>query len=449
MKSIWDEVKTHVKSALPEKSFSLWINPITFVDQKDDVFILGCPNKFSRNWIMEHYINILEQKLNDISNEKYKITLKVQAPKKRIPTPSIFKDSKQFTFPTMPIHRANGTRRLNNAFTFDRFVVGACNEFAYSASKAFAVGGKWPYDSIFMLANTGLGKSHLSQAVGHAIQRKDPNLRVFYITTEDFLNEMAFGLNNNRIDEFKNRYRRSCDVLLLEEVHFLSGREKTQLELGYTLDILANDHKKIIFTSSLLPKDIPNMTKALSSRLTSGIITTIERPDFNTRVKILEKKSAEQNLEVSEEIIHLFAQHLSRDVRQIESALSCLKAKSELLKEKISLDLAKEVIACHVPEQSGISIEDIQMLVCQYFKVDFQMLQSKSRKKIHAYPRKIYVYLCRNYTDETLEEIGRSINRIHSTVLYASEVIEHKMKVDRKVKNQVEFLSKKLKGLTK
>jgi chromosomal replication initiator protein len=191
------------------------------------------------------------------------------------------------------------------------------------------------------------------------------------------------------------------------------------------------------------------MTKALSSRLTSGIITTIERPDFNTRVKILERKSQEQNLEVSEEIIHLFAKHLSRDVRQIESSLSCLKAKSELLNEKISLDLAKEALACHVPEQSGISLEAIQKLVCQYFKVDFQMLQSKSRKKIHADPRKIYVYLCRHYTDETLEEIGRSINRIHSTVLYASEVIEHKMNVDRKVKNQVEFLSKKVEGFTK
>jgi chromosomal replication initiator protein len=449
MKTIWDEVKTHVKSALSEKSFSLWIDPITFVDQKDDAFILGCPNKFSRNWITEHYIKILEQKLNHISNENYKITLNVQASKKRIPTPSIFKDSKQFTLPNMPISTTNGVRRLNNEFTFERFVVGACNEFAYSASKAFAVGGKWPYDSIFMLANTGLGKSHLSQAVGHAIHEKAPELRVFYITTEDFVNEMIFGLNNNRIDEFKNRYRRSCDVLLLEEVHFLSGKEKTQLELGYTLDVLANDHKKIIFTSSLLPKDIPNMTKALSSRLTSGIITTIERPDFSTRVKILEKKSSEQNLEVPEEIIHLFAKHLSRDVRQIESALSCLKAKSELLNEKISLDHAKEVITCHAPEQSGISIEAIQKLVCQYFRVDFQMLQSKSRKKIHAYPRKIYVYLCRNYTDETLEEIGRSINRIHSTVLYATEVIEHKMNVDRKVKNQVQFLSQKLKGLTK
>jgi len=210
---------------------------------------------------------------------------------------------------------------------------------------------------------------------------------------------------------------------------------------------LANDGKKIIFTSALLPKDIPNMSKELSSRLTSGIITTIERPDYDTRVNIIAKKASEQNLCISDDIKHLFAIQLIRDVRQIESALRCLRAKSELLDAKIDLALAKEVINCHVADRSHISIEGIKKVICKYFKVDPMMFQSKSRKKIYSYPRNIYVYLCRNYTNATLEDIGKSINRNHSTIIYSSEVIERNIKLDNRIKNQVNFLKEKIKDL--
>jgi len=449
MSTIWEEMKNLIQQELPRKSFSLWINPLTFLEKKDNRFILGCPNKFSFNWITENYKGIIEEKLNKIGNGRYKLALKVDVPKKRGPLPGIFNDSKQLTLPNVPKNGRNGLRGLNHEFTFDRFVVGKCNEFAYSASKALALGDNWPYSSLFMFAKTGLGKSHLSQSIGHAILQHDPNVKVYYITAEDFVNEMIFGLKNNRIEEFKNKYRRACDVLLLEEVQFLGGKEKTQLELGYTLDVLANDHKKIIFTGSLLPKNIHNLTKELSSRLTSGIITTLESPDYKTRIKILEKKSSEQNLSLSGEIIHLLAKHLTLDVRQMESALRCLKAKSELLKARIDLDLAREILKDHVREQSSSSIKNIEILVCQYFKVDPQMLRSNSRKKILSYPRNIYVYLCRHYTNATLQTIGKSICRNHSTVLYASEVIEHKIKVDAVVKNQINFLSQKLKDSTK
>jgi len=449
MSTIWEEMKNLIQQELPRKSFSLWINPLTFLEKKDNRFILGCPNKFSFNWITENYKGIIEEKLNKIGNGRYKLALKVDVPKKRGPLPGIFNDSKQLTLPNVRKNGRNGLRGLNHEFTFDRFVVGKCNEFAYSASKALALGDNWPYSSLFMFAKTGLGKSHLSQSIGHAILQHDPNVKVYYITAEDFVNEMIFGLKNNRIEEFKNKYRRACDVLLLEEVQFLGGKEKTQLELGYTLDVLANDHKKIIFTGSLLPKNIHNLTKELSSRLTSGIITTLESPDYKTRIKILEKKSSEQNLSLSGEIIHLLAKHLTLDVRQMESALRCLKAKSELLKARIDLDLAREILKDHIREQSSSSIKNIENLVCQYFKVDPQMLRSNSRKKILSYPRNIYVYLCRHYTNATLQTIGKSICRNHSTVLYASEVIEHKIKVDAVVKNQINFLSQKLKDSTK
>ena len=209
---------------------------------------------------------------------------------------------------------------------------------------------------------------------------------MWYITAENFINELIFALKNKKIDEFKTKYRQACDILILEEVHFLSGKEKTQEELVRTLDILVNDHKKIILTSSLLPKDIPNLSKGLSSRFNSGIITTLDNPDFETRVNIINKKASEQNLALSDDIVLLIAKKIQNDVRQIESALRCLKAKSELMKAKINSDLAREVLKCLVPDSDALHLDDVRDLVCKYFKVDPFLLRSKSRKKIYTYP---------------------------------------------------------------
>ncbi len=446
MSVLWDELKEHIKGQLSEKSYSLWINPLSLIDEKDDALVLGCPNKFSMNWIVDHYRDLLESSLRNMGKD-HNIFFKVATQVRKKKEPDMFHSTPQLNIPNISPKKTRGKINFNKEFTFDRFVVGSCNEFAYSASRAIASGNGCSYDSLFMRANTGLGKSHLSQSIGHMLLDKNPDVRAYYITAEDFVNEMIFALKTNRIEDFKNKYRRSCDVLMLEEVHFLSGKEKIQTELGYTLDALANDNKKLIFTSSLLPKDIPNMSKELSSRLTSGLITTLEKPDYNTRLKIIEKKASEHNLMLTEEIVHLFAEKLTKDIRQIESALRCFKAKADLMKAKIDIDLAKEVLKYHITDQSSISLDSIRKLICKYYKIENSVLPSKSRKKIHTYPRNMYVYLSRNYSDATLEEIGKSINRNHSTVIYSSEVIEKKIKLDKKVKNQVDFLSQKIKDI--
>lgn len=445
MQTIWEDVKAQVRNMVPEKTFSLWVDPIRFMDQKENDLVLGCPNKFFKNWIVENYLPLMEEKLFEI-DRKYRFQLKILPREKRSPDRVIKEDNKQLAFPNMPLKKKNGHLKLNSQYTFNRFVVGECNQFAYSVSSALGHGDDWPYNSLFLLSGTGLGKSHLSQAIGHAIHERSPQIKVHYITAEDFINEMVFSLRHNQIEEFKTRYRKSCDVLLLEEIHFLSGKEKTQMELGYTLDALINDNKKIIFTSALLPKDIPSITKELASRLTSGIITRLEKPDYQTRVKIIKKKAEEHNLPLSDEIIYFLAKQLVRDIRQMESALRCLRAKAEFLKEKIDLTLAREVIKCYSPEQESLDMDGIRKLVCQYYKVDEAVLCSKSRKKNHAFPRNVYAYLCRHFTEATLEDIGQSIERNHSTVLYASEVIEKKMNQDRKVKNQIDFLTQKVQG---
>jgi len=449
MKATWEEVKTQIRSALPQNTFSLWINPITFLGKEENTIVLGCPNKFSRNWVEENFQDLIRDRFHNTGADNIELAFRVGPQKKNGSGHRHMPQPEQLVLPPVCQMGNNASLRLNSDFTFSRFVVGPSNEFAYSASKALAQEGTWTYNSLLMLAQTGLGKSHLSQAIGHAVLEQNPNSRVLYVTAEDFANDMIFSLKNNAIEGFKNKYRRSCDVLLLEEIHFLAGKEKTQVELGYTLDALANDNKKLIFTSAIAPKDIPRMSKELSSRFVSGLVTTIDGPDHQTRVNILSKKALDLDIRLSKEITHFLASRLTRDVRQMECALKCLKAKSELLKVRIDLDLAKEVVSCLCSAERSIGSEDVMKIVSRYYKIDLDMLKSKSRKKIYAYPRNIYAYLCRRHTHEPLEEIAASINRSHSTVVYASELVERKMHSDPKMRHQVDFLNQKIDDMKK
>jgi len=445
MKEIWEEIKNQMRAELPKNSFSLWISPLNFLERKNGTLVLGCPNRFSKNWVADNYKELIQEKLYKAGLGSLKLELKVQprCPEKLLSPPS--EVPQQLCLPNMGYRPTRGYIGLNRNFTFDRFVVGPCNEFAYSASKAMAQDFAWGYNTLLMLAGTGLGKSHLSQAMCHKILECFPHKKVYYITAEDFTNEMISCLRHNRIEEFKKKYRQACDVLLLEEIHFLSGKEKTQAELGHTLDALFNDKKKIIFTSSLPPKDIPSLSQDLTSRLTGGLVTTIESPDFDTRVKIIRKKASEMKLPLPDDVAELLADKLTKDIRQMESALNCLKAKSELLNEKVSKELAREALRYLTNSNDLIDLEGIRDLVCTYYKVSPEILGSKSRKKSHTHPRNIFIYLCRTFTEETLETISRAVNRSHSTVLYAYETIEKKIKAEARVRKEVEFLSRKIK----
>jgi chromosomal replication initiator protein len=416
------------------------------MEASETSMVLACPNRFSKNWVMENYLSLIRDKLEAAGMGHMAVDFKVQ-PCKRQPSPvSLPADPGQLTLPSLPPRR---NLWLKSQFTFDRFIVGQSNEFAYSASKSMASGDPCDYHSLLMLANTGLGKTHLSQAIGHTILEGRPESRIFYMTAEDFTNEMISSLKAGQIEAFKKRYRQGCDVLLLEEVHFLGGKEKIQAELGYTLDALANDNKKIIFTSALPPKDVPRMSKELTSRLTAGLVTTIADPDYETRVQILTQKGAAYQVTLSQEVIHYLAERLRRDIRQMESALKCLKARAELLGARIDMDLAKEVVSALVSGERCVTPGEIIHLVCQYYRVDPEQVSSASRKKVYAYPRNIYAYLCRQHSDDTLAEIGKTINRSHSTVLYSVEMVAHRMKTDRNLKHQVEFLSGRIEDMKK
>jgi chromosomal replication initiator protein len=446
MDAAWNQVKEVLKEVMDEKSYTFWVKPLKLLDSDEQTIRLGCPNKFFRNWIKENYSSLFHSQLSRLGLNNRTITFKVLPHRDLLD----FKpqggngNGRQLLLPNMPAKARAGDRYLDERFTFDKFVVGESNEFAYSVSKALANDAFCPYCSLLMLASTGLGKSHLAQAIGNFILQKKPSQRVLYITAEDFTNEMIFALKNNMIDHFKTKYRKACDVLLLDEIHFLSGKEKTQIELGYTLDSLFTDRKKVIFTSALPLEEIPNMKKMLTSRISSGVLTNIEKPKFQTRLDILKQKAVERNISLPDNVASYLAEKVTQDVRQLEGALVSLEAISFFLKKEISLDLARETLKQILPPKPLVTIKEIQEIVCKYFKVDSDSLKSKSRKKIISYPRSTAIYLCREYTDSSLERIGQSFNRNHSTVLYDYEKIKKNIKIDESMRKEVDFLRRKI-----
>jgi len=446
METIWNDVKELLKKAMDQKSYSLWVKPLQLLESDEDTICLGCPNKFSRNWVQENYSSLFQGQLFNVGLSAPKLIFKVM-PRRELPEvlPSRGNgNGRQLALPNMPKRIRAGEKYLNARFTFDKFVVGECNEFAYSVSRTVANASHCPYSSLFLLGETGLGKSHLIQAIGNSILGKKATAKVLYVTAEDFTNEMIFALKNNLIEQFKNKYRKACDVLLLEELHFLGGKEKTQIELGYTLDFLFNDEKVVIFTSPLKPEEIPGMKKMLASRLTSGVITSIEKPGFHTRLEILKQKACERKVSLPEEVASFLAENATQDIRQLEGILASLEAISFYLKKEIDMDLARETVRQIIPAKHLAKVEDIQKIVCRYFETDVKVLKSKSRKRAISYPRCVAVYLCRRYTDESLESVGRSFNRNHSTILYDYEKINKNINVDESIRREVEFLCRQI-----
>jgi len=333
---------------------------------------------------------------------------------------------------------------LYRDFTFDQFVVGVCNDFAYNAALSLACTERINHNPLYLLSNIGLGKSHLSHAVGNHILKKDPGMRVCYVTAEEFTNAMIRALRHDRIEEFKERYRRQCDVLLLEDVQFLSGKVKTQGELACTLDALLEADKKLIFTGTYLPGDIPKMDEKLTSRLSAGVISNIESPDYDTRVRILKKKAALKQIDVSKDVVHYLASELTQNVRQLESGLIGVAAKASLLNLPIDVGLARSVVKNIVRRSQEITVERIQKLVCKHYKLTMEDFLSRSRKRSIAQPRQIAMYLARRYTGQSLQAIGRSFNRYHATALYAIGTVERLIREKGPVHKQVKFLSQKL-----
>lgn len=290
MESIWRKTKAVIKTRIPGHSYRMWIEPVEFKNANNGVVVLSCPNPFSKKRVLEFYSDLILLEMQNISGKPCQITLEVSEKRPVSHSQSDIVYQKPL-FPQAVAPPSNG-RFLRRDYTFDQFVVGGNNDFAYSASLAMASRKKTQQPSLFLLSKTGMGKSHLTQAVGNHILTENPAEKVYYITAEDFSNEMVSAFQHDTIEQFKKKYRTGCNVLLLDDVHYLSGKERTQVELAMALDTFYDSGKKIIFSSSYLPGDIPKLNDKLRSRLSSGLISAIDPPNFRTRIRILQKKAA-------------------------------------------------------------------------------------------------------------------------------------------------------------
>jgi chromosomal replication initiator protein len=442
MEETFEKVKTTVKKEVPPHTYSMWIEPVTFHSAESGRMVLGAPNFFIKKRFQDLYLEMVTAALRKLTGKSYHINLLITGkttPKKSDP----LAPSPQQPLPMMDIKPHSG-RLLRRDFTFDQFVVSNNNDFAYSAALSHASQRLNGTPPLMFLSKSGMGKSHLSQAIGHHILSKRPTDRVFYMTAEDFSNEMVHSMRYNTLDKFKDKYRSNCDVLLLEDVHSLTGKERTQVELSTTLDSLHDSGKHIIFTSCCAPREIPKMSDQLKSRLSAGLITQIESPNYRTRVRILQKKAVARGIHLPIDVIHYLAEELAEDVRQLESGLIGVAARSSLLGQHVDLGLARDVLKTIAQKRKAITIESIKGLVCQQFRISAKEIMSKSRRQDIVRPRQIAMYLSRQHTDAPLQAIGKSFNRYHATALHAINFVESEMKRKSPIKTQVEYLEKKL-----
>ena len=443
MDDIFQKVKAAIKKEVPAHTYSMWIDPVTFHSAESNRMVLGVPNFFIQKRFQDLYLEMVTTVFRKLTGQSFKIKLLVtgKAVPKKVADP--LAPSTQRPLPLMDIKPHSG-RLLRRDFTFEQFVVSNNNDFAYSAALSHATQKLSSTPTLMLLSKCGMGKSHLSQAIGNHILSKRPGDRVFYMTAEDFSNEMVHSYRANTLDQFKEKYRSKCDVLLLEDIHFLTGKERTQVELSATLDSLNDSGKRVIFTSCCAPREIPKLSDQLKSRFSAGLITEIETPNFRTRVRILQKKAAAKGIHLPMDVTQYMAEELAEDVRQLESGLISVAARSSLLGQPVDFNLARSVLKSIANNRKVLTIEGIKSLICQQYKISLKDLLSKSRRQEIVRPRQIAMYLSRRHTDAPLQTIGKSFNRYHATALHAINFIESELKLNSPIKTQVEYLEKRL-----
>lgn len=440
MNELWEAVKANLKEHISPSGFALWLEPIRAESGTGGELHLLCPNQFALRKVKSHYLSLIREILATLG-ENPDIRLSVGRPEARIVPPAVAPP--QPALPLLSDPKANG-RRINRKFTFENFVVGSSNRLAFQATHALARNDTFYKGVLFLTAAPGLGKSHLSQAVGNFLRQYAPHARILYITAEDFANDMVWSLKSGQMSRFKERYRGECEVLLLDDVQFLSGKEKIQAELCYTLDTLLDRQKRMVFTSCYLPGEISQISKELRSRLTGGLITPIGPPDFPTRVRILARKAEERSMKAPAQVLEYLAEHITEDVRQLESALDCLAARVTLLNEPVSLRVAQEVLHDLQAGERRLSVPQIQKIVGDYYQISVKDLLGRSRQKKLVRARQMALYFSRLYTQKTVSELGKLFQRSHASVVHALQTLERDRQVYPRVAEEVKFLEKKL-----
>jgi chromosomal replication initiator protein len=437
MDELWEGALKRLRETLGKQNFETWIKPIRVRESDDGEIVLEVPNKFFRDWLVEHFHAAIQETLAELSHRSVRLSVAVN---NQLQARGRTEKSVERERP-----KASRVNNLIPRYNFENFVVGASNQFAHAASLAVANQPGEHYNPLFIYGGVGLGKTHLINAIGHRIVDKRPALKVFYLSSESFMNELIGSLRRDRMDEFKIRFR-NIDVLILDDVQFIAGKERTQEEFFHTFNSLYESHKQIVITSDKFPKEIPALEDRLRNRFEWGLIADIQPPDVETRVAILQKKAEAEGVSLPHEVAIFLASHIDSNVRELEGSLTRLGAFASLTKTSITIDLAKEVLQNTLKgAHRELTIENIQKTICDYFNIKIGDLKAKRRTQNIALPRQVAMYLCRKYTATSFPAIGYKFGgRDHSTVIHASKTIEKKIKEDPYMQATIEKLEKNL-----
>jgi len=441
---LWNILKEDLKTLFPQDVFQTWFDHIHLIEEKDNTLILAVSNDFAAIWIQDNYHDLLVKRLQIAAGRTMKILYKVCASDKKTEEDDTRKTTKVQKNTKSPASRDSDAIAyvLNPKNTFENFVVGADNQLAHAACIAVANTPAKAYNPLFVYGDTGLGKTHLMHAVAHAVLQNNPHLNIVYVSTEKFTNEFINAIQNNTLTKFRKRYR-NVDVLLIDDIHFLSGKERIQEEFFHTFNDLFEAQKQIILCSDRPASEIAKLENRLISRFQWGLVTDIQAPDLETRVAILSKKAAAINLHLPEKILHFLAQKVARNVRRMEGALNRVAGYVALVNKPIDIPTVEHLLKDILQEeaQNQITIQKIQHKVADYFQIRFEEMSSKRRPAKIAFSRQIAMYLSRSLTNRSLQEIGDEFGgRDHGTVIHACKAVENMMEQDESVRRSVEYL---------
>jgi len=443
LEQLWIKTLNIIKGELTEVSFNTWIKSIVPISMEDTTMKLEVPNDFTRGILESRYKELIVNAIKLLTSKKYSIEFLISSEEGTVENEKIQnttnKDSNVVVNDEM-------SSTLNPKYTFNSFVIGNSNRFAHAASLAVAEAPAKAYNPLFIYGGVGLGKTHLMHAIGHYILQNNPKAKVVYVSSEKFTNELINSIKDDKNVDFRNKYRH-VDVLLIDDIQFIAGKERTQEEFFHTFNDLHSADKQIILSSDRPPKEIPTLEDRLRSRFEWGLIADIQAPDFETRIAILKKKADVENLNIPNEVMVYIANKIKSNIRELEGALIRIVAYSSLTNKDISVDLAAEALKDIISNEQNkqVTITLIQDVVSNYFNLKVEELKSSRRTRNIAFPRQIAMYLSRKLTDMSLPKIGEEFGgRDHTTVIHAYEKISNGLKKDEQLKNVIADLTKKI-----
>lgn len=433
---LWNQVLARVEQRISKPSFDTWLKSTRMLDYRNDTVMIGAPNSFTRDWLENHYIQLIAGIMSELTGEDVHIRFTVPEDAEEEP----FDMPKPAAKPKNGRHVDQSDGMLNPKYTFDTFVIGSGNRFAHAASLAVAEAPAKAYNPLFIYGGVGLGKTHLMHAIGHYVRDHKPDAKVVYLSSEKFTNEFINSIRDNEAVEFRDKYR-NVDVLLIDDIQFIAGKEQTQEEFFHTFNTLHESSKQIVISSDRPPKEIPTLEDRLRSRFEWGLITDITPPDLETRIAILRKKAKADGLvDVSNEVMMYIANQIDTNIRELEGALIRVVAYSSLVNEDITPKLAEEALKDIIPNARPrqVTILDIQKAVGEHFSIRLEDFAAKKRTKSIAFPRQIAMYLSREMTEFSLPKIGDEFGgRDHSTVIHAHEKISKMLKDDQNLQQDI------------